>query len=282
MSNENITPDQQGKLKVGIGAYFALFFAVVFFSGIFGPTSASTLWIDAQISALNLQHPDFPRWLTSWVKPLLSSIDFTTLNGAFGKVVTGVSQVDDALKTTNGTFRGTGGSGAMEGFLFAFGLIPSVMFALAMINVLEHYGALDAARKLLSVILRPLLGIPGVTGLAIIGSLQSTDVGASLTRALSDEEKITAKEKEVLTMFQFSGGAMITNFFSSGAVLFTLVLASGELAVPTTIGACIGVIFIMKVFGANLMRLYLAFFSDKNEQENNNDEVSEKTIKDNK
>lgn len=267
MSNDNSQPVPSKELKIGAGAYFALFFAVVFFSGIFGPTSSTTLWIAAQIKELHAQNPGLSHWLTDWIVPLLSTIDFTTLNGSFGKVLTGVSQVDDALKATNGTYRGTGGSGAMEGFLFAFGLIPSVMFALAMINVLEHYGALNAARKLLSVILRPLLGIPGVTGLAIIGSLQSTDVGASLTRALADEQKINAKEKEVLTMFQFSGGAMITNFFSSGAVLFTLVLASGELAVPTTIGACIGVIFIMKIVGANIMRLYLTTFPDKDEQE---------------
>lgn len=39
----------------------------------------------------------------------------------------------------------------MDGFLFALGLIPAVMFALGMINVLEHYGALRAARRLLPV-----------------------------------------------------------------------------------------------------------------------------------
>ncbi|AWH87949.1 nucleoside recognition domain-containing protein [Limnobaculum parvum] len=266
MSNDNSLPAEPKELKIRVGAYFALFFAIVFFSGVFGPTSSATLWVASQIKELHVQHPGLSHWLTDWIVPLLSTIDFTTLNGSFGKILTGVTQVDNALKATNGTYRGTGGSGAMEGFLFAFGLIPSVMFALAMINVLEHYGALNAARKLLSIILRPLLGIPGVTGLAIIGSLQSTDVGASLTRALADEQKINAKEKEVLTMFQFSGGAMITNFFSSGAVLFTLVLASGELAVPTTIGACIGVIFIMKIVGANIMRLYLTTFPDKDEQ----------------
>ncbi|AKJ41597.1 nucleoside recognition domain-containing protein [Pragia fontium] len=275
MSNETPIPDQSKEFKIGVGAYFALFFAIIFFSGIFGPNSSTTLWIASQINLLHTAHPGLAHWTTAWIVPLLSTIDFTTLNGSFGKVLTGVSQVDDALKATSGTYRGNGGSGAMEGFLFAFGLIPSVMFALAMINVLEHYGALNAARKLLSVILRPLLGVPGITGLAIIGSLQSTDVGASLTRALADENKITAKEKEVLTMFQFSGGAMITNFFSSGAVLFTLVLVSGELAVPTTIGACIGVIFIMKVFGANVMRLYLSILSDKDEPKTAN-ETAEK------
>ena len=131
------------------------------------------------------------------------------------------------------------------------------MFALGMINVLEHYGALNAARKLLTPLLRPLLGIPGSTGLALIGSLQSTDVGASLTRVLADEGQITEKEKTVFTMFQFSAGAMITNFFSSGAVLFTLVAIDGTSAVPASIGLCVAVMFIMKIVGANVMRLIL-------------------------
>ncbi|GAB5072902.1 hypothetical protein SedNR2807_30880 [Citrobacter sedlakii] len=151
----------------------------------------------------------------------------------------------------------------MDGFLFALGLIPAVMFALGMINVLEHYGALRAARRLLTPLLRPLLGIPGNTGLAMIGSLQSTDVGASLTRNLSDEGQITEKEKDIFAMFQFSAGAMITNFFSSGAILFTLMAMDGTPAVPTSIGVCIMVMFVMKIFGANLMRLILTFSGKK-------------------
>ncbi|MGU3487173.1 nucleoside recognition domain-containing protein [Enterobacter bugandensis] len=212
--------------KVGPGAYFALAFAAVFFSGLLGG------------------------------KEWYGVFDFTTLNGAFGKVVSKASLDDGTLTTASSAFRG---SGAMDGFLFALGLIPAVMFALGMINVLEHYGALRAARKLLTPLLRPLLGIPGTTGLALIGSLQSTDVGASLTRNLSDEGQISEKEKDVFAMFQFSAGAMITNFFSSGAILFTLVAVDGTAAVPTSIGACIAVMFIMKIVGANLLRLILSF-----------------------
>ncbi|MDU1024166.1 MAG: nucleoside recognition domain-containing protein, partial [Leclercia adecarboxylata] len=151
---------QHQEHKVGPGAYFALAFAAVFFSGLLGG------------------------------KEWYGVFDFTTLNGAFGKVVSKASLNDGTLTTATSAFRGTGGSGAMDGFLFALGLIPAVMFALGMINVLEHYGALRAARKLLTPLLRPLLGIPGTAGLALIGSLQSTDVGASLTRNLADEGQI--------------------------------------------------------------------------------------------
>ncbi|AJW28924.1 membrane protein [Chania multitudinisentens RB-25] len=219
--------------KVGPGAYLALVFAAVFFSGLLGGNE----WYGV--------------------------FDFTTLNGTFGKVVSKVSLDGETLTTATSAFRGTGGNGAMDGFLFALGLIPAVMFALGMINVLEHYGALRAARRLLTPLLRPLLGIPGTTGLAMIGSLQSTDVGASLTRSLSDDGQLTENEKDVFAMFQFSAGAMITNFFSSGAILFTLVAIDGSTAVPTSIGACIGVMFIMKIVGANLMRLVLAITNKK-------------------
>lgn len=222
----DVTQDDR---KAGPVAYFALAFAAVFFSGLLGG------------------------------KEWYGVFDFTTLNGAFGKVVSGVSQNGDVLKTTTSTFRGVGGHGAMDGFLFALGLIPAVMFALGMINVLEHYGALNAARRLLTPLLRPLLGLPGTTGLALIGSLQSTDVGASLTRNLADEGLLDDSEKDVFAMFQFSAGAMITNFFSSGAILFTLIAADGTAAVPTSIGMCILVMFVMKIVGANLMRLFIRF-----------------------
>lgn len=223
--------------RVGPGAYIALLFAMVFFSGLLGG------------------------------KEWYGVFDFTTLNGAFGKVVTDVNLQGDAVDAAKSAFRGKGGNGAMDGFLFAFGLIPAVMFALGMINVLEHYGALNAARKLLTPLLRPLLGIPGSTGLALIGSLQSTDVGASLTRVLADEGQITDKEKTIFTMFQFSAGAMITNFFSSGAVLFTLVAIDGTHAVPASIGMCVAVMFIMKIVGANLMRLILTVTERKQSAE---------------
>ncbi len=217
----------QNEPAVTPGAWLALAFAIVFFSGI----ASGNSWYGI--------------------------FDFTTLNGAFGRVTSGVQLNDGTLATSTATFRGVGGHGAMDGFLFALGLIPAVMFALGMINVLEHYGALRAARRLLTPMLRPLLGLPGNAGLALIGSLQSTDVGASLTRNLAEQGEITENERDVFAMFQFSAGAMLTNFFGSGAVLFALVAADGSLLVPASIGSCIAVMFIMKIVGANVLRLCL-------------------------
>ncbi|MGF1722023.1 YjiH family protein [Vibrio kyushuensis] len=227
--------------KVTWGCYVALAFAVVFFSGLF----QSSEWYGV--------------------------FDFTTLNGAFGSVAGAVTETADGVQVATTTLRGQGGSGARDGFIFALTLIPTVMFALGMINVLEHYGALEAARKLLTPLLRPLMGIPGNSGLALIASLQSTDAGAAMTRQLKDEGHLTKRETDVFTMFQFTAGATIVNFFSSGAVLFTLTLADGSLAVTSSIGLAVVVMFAFKFIGANLFRVYLNITEGKEDDLNNNE-----------
>ena len=132
-------PIKNDNEKVGIIGYLALIFACVFFSGAL--TGAS-----------------------GWY----SVFDFATLNGSFGKMVSGVTLNGETISTAMTTFRGKGGSGAIDGFIFALTLAPTVMFALASITVLEHYGALRAARQLLTPILRPVVGIPGSCCLAFI------------------------------------------------------------------------------------------------------------------
>ena len=212
--------------KAGIGAYISLVFAIIFFSGI----CASKQW---------------------W-----GVFDFTTLNGNFGTLVSSVTEKADVISTTMANFRGKGGSGAIDGFMFAIGLIPAVMFALAMVTVFEHYGALRAARNLLTPILRPLIGVPGSATLALIASWQSTDGGAALTRQLRDAGELDDVETLNFAAFQLTADATITNFMGSGAVLFTLTVpGSDALAVPTSLGVCLGVMLIGKVFAANVMRL---------------------------
>lgn len=229
----------QSERKVTWGCYVALAFAVVFFSGFM----KSGEWYGV--------------------------LDFTTLNGSFGKVAYNVTETADGVQAATTSLRGKGGSGARDGFIFALTLIPTVMFALGVINVLEHYGALDAARKLLTPLLRPLMGIPGSSGLALIASLQSTDAGAAMTRQLKDEKRLTKRETDVFTMFQFTAGATIVNFFSSGAVLFTLTLADGSLAVTSSIGLAVVIMFAFKFVGANLFRIYLNITEGKEDKEQN-------------
>ncbi len=210
MNTEKTVTNVQPDVKVPIAGYIALIFAIIFFSGILGSA-----------------------------KGWLSAFDFNVINGKFGLI--------QAAKPV--TFIGKGGVGAKAGFLFALSLIPSVMLALGIVEVVEHLGGLKAAQKLLTPILRPILGVPGIAGLALVSSLQSTDAGAGMTRALREEDVITEKEKTIFCAFQFSAGAPITNYLSSGAALFSF------LTVPIIVP--LGLIFVMKVVGANVMRLYL-------------------------
>mgnify|MGYP000947505432 CR=1 FL=1 len=244
------SPSAAAPRKAGIGAYIALIFAVIFFSGIsvskpvqdFGTVIAEKLNVEPQK-----------------VHDVFSVFDFNTLNGKFGKVL--LPEKADKPGEHPGNFSGDGGVGARQGFMFALTLMPTTLFAMGIIAVLEHYGALEAMRRLLQRTLKWLMGIPGDTGLAMIASFQSTDAGAALTRALYDEGKLTAQERDIFAMFQFSAGAPITNFLSTGTALLGLTaaaVAGGDAAkVPASVGICLGVIFIFKFVGANLMRLYL-------------------------
>ena len=321
---ENLSP--AAPPKAGVGAYIALLFAVIFFSGIsvsepvknFGTTLARQLNVEPKK-----------------VHDIFSVFDFNTLNGKFGKVIIPDAKAKDtkvkdaaakdaAVKDTAakdaaakdtaakdaaakdaaakdaaakdaaakdaaakdtaakdsgakdakakeaaytaGNFSGEGGVGARQGFMFALTLAPTTLFAMGIIAVLEHYGALEAMRRLLQRTLKWLMGIPGDTGLAMIASFQSTDAGAALTRSLYDQGQLSTRERDIFTMFQFSAGATITNFLGSGAALLALtsVAADGTTqGVPTTIGICFAVLFFFKFFGANLMRLYLNFADRK-------------------
>lgn len=229
MSDTVTTPKDE---KVGIGGYIALIFACVFFSGM----CAGNHW---------------------W-----GIFDFGTLNGSFGKLVSGVTLDGESVKAATSIFRGKGGAGALDGFAFALTLVPTVMFALAMITVCDHYGALRAARQLLTPILRPLMGIPGSCSLALIASLQSTDGGAALTRQLLDAGEIGEDEGDIFAMFQLSADATITNFMGAGIVLLSLTDASGN-TVPTSVATCLGLMLVMKFAGANFIRFLKVFRNKK-------------------
>ena len=209
----------------GIGGYISFIVAILFFSGL--------LITD--------------KW---W-----GIFDYTILNGSFGNVVANVKDKGGELSTTFSNFRGKGGSGAIDGFVFALTLVPSIMLATAMIAVFEYYGAIRAATRVLNPILRPLMGLPGSTSLAIVASLQSTDAGAALTRALKDRGELTEDEVSIFATFQMTADAALGNFLATGVVFFTLKNAAGDLVVPTTIGVCLGIILLGKVFAANVMRL---------------------------
>lgn len=193
----------------GFTAYLALLLVLGFFSGIFGY---------------------FDNWL--------SAFDFNRLLGHFG-----------LIGDTESSFAGKGGTGARHGFIFAISLIPSVMLALGVVGVAEHLGAIRAARKLLTPLMRPLLGLPGEAGLTLISSLQSSDSGGAMTRDLYDSGCINDRERSILGAFQFSAGSSITVYLTASSALIPALEVS--YLVP------LAVILFYKIVGTNLMRLYL-------------------------
>jgi len=199
-------------------SYVVLLLAIIFFSGVF---ASSTAW---------------------W-----SVLDFNVLDGSFGKIAAATGKAVE--------FRGVGGSGAKDGFMFALSLLPAVIFALGVVNVVEGLGGLKAAQKIMTPFLRPMLGIPGICGLGLIASFQSTDAGAGMAKQLYQQNLCTDDERTLFCMFQLSADGIITNYFSSGAALFS------TLVVPIIVPFAVMMLF--KVFGTNLLRVYIKFVNKK-------------------
>jgi nucleoside recognition membrane protein YjiH len=209
-----------GKSRVRIAGYISLVLAILFFSGIFQKADS-----------------------------FMKFFDFTNVLGSFGKLGT----LAEGGGTLASNFRGTGGVGVRDGWLFALTLTPAVMLALGVVKIVEDLDGLRAAEKLMTPLLKPMLGIPGICGLALVASLQSTDTGASMTKELYDRGEITEKERLIFAGgFQFSAGAVLTNYLSSGAALFTL------LNVPIIVPLLI--ILVFKILATNVVRLYAVRF----------------------
>lgn len=109
--------------KVGWKGMLALAFGILFFAGVFATVQGA-----------------------EWLK----AFDYSTLIGKFGTM-------KDPAKAT---FVGMGGVSARGGFIFALSLIPSVMLAIGVVDVLDHYGALSAAQKLMTPLFKPLMDYP--------------------------------------------------------------------------------------------------------------------------
>lgn len=208
--------------RVGWGAYISLCAAIIFFSGLLYDVESWT-WME-----------NAKEW--KW----LGAFDFTTLSGSFGNIISDVK---------GSSFVGKGGAGARNGFLFALSLVPTVMFALGMLEIFTHYGAIRAAHKLMTPVLKPILGIPGRTGLALITDLQSTDAGAALTKELYNEGSITKKDLIVMSAWQYSGAGLINNYYAIGSAMFASVL------VPVVIPLVL--MFVLKFVGGVFVRLIL-------------------------
>lgn len=211
---------EEKKNSIGIMGYVAFIFALILFSGIFSSS-------------------DGP----------LKVLDFNVLSGSFGKI-------EGAEKAF--TFRGGGGTGAKDGFLFSIELIPAVILAMGIINIVDGLGGLKVAEKLMTPILKPLLGVSGSCALANVANMQSTDAGAGMVKELVDKGDLTDSERSIVIAYQTSASAFVTNYFSSGAAVFAF------MTVPIIIP--IIVMFVFKIIGANIIRFYLMWALKKEEK----------------
>lgn len=178
----------------------------------------------------------------------LKAFDLNSLVGAFG-----------SSETAKIAFVGKGGYGAKEGMLIGLSLIPTVMVAQGLIDVCQSYGALEAAAKLFNPLLKPLLGVPGAAGLAFVSSFTSSDVGAFLTKEMYENGEINDDQRTIFAAYQYAGSGTISNTVSAGAALIPISLLP--------VGGIIGLIIIVKIFGANMVRIYLKYYHKKHPEE---------------
>lgn len=198
------------KGKIGLSGYFWFFFVVLFFSGVFRGAPAP----------LNL-------------------LDLSTYLGNFGTIVEGAAP----------GILGKGGTGLNSFFLTTLTIAPGVMFSVALMEVVEYYGGLKAAGKLLTPILKPLMGVPGEAALVLISNFQSSDTSAALIKSLLDSRVITERHRSILLAFAIPGPAFLGMMISYGVMLYPYLLYGS--------GMVIAVIIVMKLVSANLMRIIL-------------------------
>lgn len=199
------------KENVGYAGYLWFGFVVLFFSGAFRGAPAP----------FNL-------------------LDLSTYLGQFGTIMEGASP----------GILGKGGTGLNSFFLTTLTIAPGVMFSVALMEVVEYYGGLQAAGKLLTPILNPLMGVPGEASLVLISNFQSSDTSAALIKSLLDSKAITEKHRSILLAFAIPGPAFLGMMISYGVMLYPYLLHGS--------GMVIAVIIIMKFFSANMMRFLLA------------------------
>lgn len=185
----------------------------------------------------------------------LSAFDYSTILGKFGTIA-----------GTSDNFTGHGDISVRSAFLFALSIIPGIILSLGVLSVAGYLGALNAAGRIFSFILKPLLGLPGSSAFAIISSLQSSDSGAVMTKDLYDQRIISKKQRCIFSAFEFSSGGSI------GVYLTAMPIISAHLNLPILLP--LGIILIMKIVGANLIRAYLCVRKNEEDESLSGEEKS--------
>lgn len=178
---------------------------------------------------------------------ILRALDLNVLTGQFGVIADGLD------------FTGTDGTGAKAGFLFALSLLPITALSMGILDVVESMGAMEAARRVFSPILRPIWGFSGNAGVAFIASFTSSDITAVMTKRLYEEGKLTDDERTIFAAYQYSSSAVIGNVISTQAPLLPIIVYP--------MGAIIVILVIFKTFGSTCMRLWIRYCNQKSESD---------------
>jgi len=188
--------------------------------------------------------------LCAYLPKFISWFDYLTLLGKFGKF--------DTIKDITGS----GGTGSRNGFMLALTIVPSSALATGVVNVVEGLGGLRAGMKMLNPILKPVLGVPGWTGLAFIAHLfASTDTGSALTLELVNNELINEQELGIFSCFMFTATG-----FVGQALSFAGFFLPGISSIGCPVGYILLVGIIGKLISGNLMRLYIKLFDNKKKE----------------
>lgn len=166
-------------------------------------------------------------------------LDFSKIYGKYGAVAGKVN------------YMGIGGDGMRHGFLFAVSLIPGLMLSLGFIEVIDYLGGLRAGEKLFRPLLKPTMGIPSVTSLTLITSLQSSDAAGAMLKELYDRKEMTINELVVTCAWGFASPGTISNCFGA------MIGFHEYIVVPLWV--ILLVMFFFKGVAANLARVYLKF-----------------------
>lgn len=213
------TPETQEKARVPWYSYLVLVFTMLFLSGVMG----------------DLEGP-------------LRCLDFDNIMGSFGALGTGTAE---GLKLAS-NFRGTGGSGVKDGFIFALTIGPGIALAFGIIEIYNVYGGAKAAEKLFGPIMKFLLGLPGGAVLALISNLTASDAAAGIARNLHDNGMITRKQNLVITAFMYPGAAILVNYYILSPMV-AHVMGDIPLILPLVVIIC------MKFVAATIMRVFVSF-----------------------
>lgn len=117
-------------------------------------------------------------------------------------------------------------------------------------------GGMKAASKIFNPLLRPLLGIPGIAGIAFVSSFTSSDVASIMTKELFESGEITDDERTIFVAYQYAGSAVILNTINTQAPLLPIALLA--------LGPIILIEIFCKILGANLVRLIIGVRNKKN------------------